>query len=54
MDPTTRMFVVQVRMAERHHEAELSRLAGRIHDRSDRLASSRRLDPSMFTGKEKA
>ncbi len=54
MDPTTRMFVVQVRMAERHHEAELGRLAGRIHDRSDRLGSSRRSDSSTSTGKEKA
>jgi hypothetical protein len=53
MDPTTRMLVVQLRMAERHREAEVGRLARDIYDRSDRHGSSSRLDVSS-TGKEKA
>ena len=53
MDPTTQMLVVQLRMAERHREADLGRLAGRIHERSDQRGSSRRLDPSTSTRKEK-
>lgn len=58
MDPTTRLLMAQLRMAERHHEAELGRLAGAMGRASgaSSAADPRRIPPAtaMTTSKEAA
>ena len=58
MDPTTRLLMAQLQMAERHREAELGRLAGAAGAASDAssVARSRRVPPvpAMTTSKEAA